>query len=145
MHTIRKVTLRASLPLLVATSPSQADQRAVDPFHGPRDCEVLMYGRDTSLRMQLQRRGTAKAYRNLISLCHPLPCEMCLRLASNANAVVGNAEGARGSTWRSCISLRSKAKNISDLSELCFSVVWSRVVKFGRCKEAFGLCLLLFL
>lgn len=55
-----------------------------------------MYGRDTPLRMQLQRGGTAEAYRNLISLCHPLPCAMCLRLANNANAAVGNAGGARG-------------------------------------------------
>lgn len=38
----------------------------------------------------------------------------------------------------SCISLRSKAKNISDLSELYFSMVWSRVVKFGRCERPLG-------
>lgn len=37
-----------------------------------------------------------------------------------------------------CISLRRKAKNINDLSELYFSVVWSRVVKFGRCKRPLG-------
>lgn len=38
----------------------------------------------------------------------------------------------------SCISLQSKAKNTSDLSELYFSMVWSRVVKFGRCERLLG-------